>query len=125
MITQHLCTHSAWQVLLGQIAKLDEEPHANGRLNMNTNPTNEGRRVCRRTTPSPLIGAVRVGARRWGPPIAAHLGHAEVVAELLAAGADVNLKNSSGNTPVHRAAEGGHLQVQSKDDATNRNQQGS
>ena len=33
------------------------------------------------------------------------------MAELLAAGADVNLKNSGGNTPVHRAAEGGHLQV--------------
>ena len=38
-------------------------------------------------------------------------GHVEVIRFLLGAGADVNLANNSGATPLMMAAVGGHVEV--------------
>ena len=43
--------------------------------------------------------------------LAAYYGHVSVAATLLAAGANVNLKNNDGKTPLHRAASAGHPSV--------------
>ena len=43
--------------------------------------------------------------------LAAHYGHVSVAAALLAAGANVNLKNKAGETPLHRAASASHPSV--------------
>lgn len=39
------------------------------------------------------------------------LGHPGVVKLLMDAGADVSMQDSDGQTPVHRAAASGHLQI--------------
>ncbi|KAJ7542520.1 hypothetical protein O6H91_10G109700 [Diphasiastrum complanatum] len=43
--------------------------------------------------------------------MAAANGNFEIVQYLISAGADVNISNSEGNTPLHWAALNGHVQV--------------
>ena len=51
------------------------------------------------------------GLSRYALHIAAEEEHIEVIKELIAAGADVNIATSNGNTPLHTASSRGYTEI--------------
>uniref|UniRef100_A0A3B4Y8T5 Uncharacterized protein n=1 Tax=Seriola lalandi dorsalis TaxID=1841481 RepID=A0A3B4Y8T5_SERLL len=62
-----------------------------------------------------LTVAISKASSGWTPlHLACYFGHRDVVEELLKAGADVNLQDNMGDTPLHKAADTGRKVIERK-----------